>query len=256
MATATSQNGWTVIPSGTDKRLVKIPRILGRVRKGDVATIFTDLVTYFDENIEDVDQGKDDWGYAFRSIRGQSSGYSNHASATAVDINAMQHPLGASGTFSRKQTEKIRAMLRNRYLNKVRWGGDYRGRKDEMHFEIDGNAADLRKVVAHLKKINGKRIYSTSVRDLLANAKAKAPRPKSNDVLRLQRLLRHAGCMSTPAILLERGKYGPLTRAAVREAQLKAGFTGSDADGYIGLSTLKWLAKRAEGTKFETRAVQ
>ena len=256
MATATSQNGWTVIPSGTDRRLVKIPRILGRVRKGDVATIFADLVTYFDEHVEDVDQGEDDWGYAFRSIRGQSSGYSNHASATAVDINATQHPLGASGTFSRKQTDKIRAMLRNRYLNKVRWGGDYRGRKDEMHFEIDGNAADLRKVVAHLKKINGKRIYSTSVRELLANAKAKAPRPKSNDVLRLQRLLRNAGCMSTPAILLERGKYGPLTRQAVRTAQLKAGFTGSDADGYIGLSTLKWLAKRAEGTKAETRVVR
>ena len=255
MATATSQNGWTVIPSGTDKRLVKIPRILGRVRKGDVAVIFEDLVTYFDEHVEDVDQGEDDWGYAFRSIRGASTGYSNHASATAVDINAMRHPLGASGTFTRKQAGKIRAMLRDRYLNKVRWGGDYRGRKDEMHFEIDGSAADLRKVVAHLKKINGKRIYSTSVRELLSNAKAKAPRPKSNDVLRLQRLLRNAGCMSTPAILLERGKYGPLTRQAVRTAQLKAGFTGSDADGYIGLSTLKWLAKRAEGTSVETRAV-
>ena len=255
MATATSQNGWTVIPSGTDERLVRIPRILGRVRKGDVAVIFTDLVTYFDENIEDVDQGEDDWGYAFRSIRGASTVYSNHASATAVDINATRHPLGASGTFSRKQTEKIRAMLRDRYLNKVRWGGDYRGRKDEMHFEINGSAADLRKVVAHLNKIDGRWIYSTSVRKLLANAKAKDPRPKSNDVLRLQRLLRNAGCMSTQAILLEKGKYGPRTRAAVRKAQLKAGFTGTDADGYIGLSTLKWLAERAKGTSVETKAV-
>ena len=57
MASVTSQNGWPVIPSGTDRRLVKIPKIIGRVRKGDVATIFTDLVTYFDENIEDVDKG-------------------------------------------------------------------------------------------------------------------------------------------------------------------------------------------------------
>ena len=255
MATATSQNGWTVIPSGTDKRLVKIPRILGRVRKGDVATIFTDLVTYFDEHVEDVDQGEDDWGYAFRSIRGQSSGYSNHASATAVDINAMQHPLGASGTFSRKQADKIRAMLRDRYLNKVRWGGDYRGRKDEMHFEIDGNAADLRKVVAHLKKINGKRIYTTSLKRLLANAKAKAPRPKSNDVIRLQRLLKKADCMSTSAAKRERGKYGPLTRQAVHLAQRKAGYA-DQASGYIGIRTLRWLAKRAEGTSVETRVVK
>ena len=255
MATATSQNGWTVIPSGTDKRLVRIPKILGRVRKGDVAIIFTDLVTYFDEHIEDVDKGEDDWGYAYRSIRGASTWYSNHASATAVDINATRHPLGASGTFTRKQADKIRAMLRNRYLNKVRWGGDYRGRKDEMHFEINGSAADLRKVVAHLKKLNGKKVYKTSVKRLLDNAKAKTPRPKSNDVIRLQRLLKHADCMSTSAAKRERGKYGPLTRQAVRTAQRKAGYA-DQASGYIGIRVLRWLAKRAEGTSIETRVVK
>lgn len=99
------------------------------------------------------------------------------------------------------------------------------------------------------------KIHKTSVARLLANAKSKAPRAKSNDVLRLQRLLRNAGCMSTPAIMLERGKYGPRTRAAVRKAQLKAGFRGGDADGYIGISTLTWLAKRAKGTSVETKAV-
>lgn len=255
MASATSQNGWTVIPSGTDSLLVKIPKIIGRVRKGDVATIFTDLVTYFDEHIEDVDKGEDEWGYAFRSIRGQSSGYSNHASGTAIDLNATQHPLGVRGTFTREQTKKIRAMLEDRYLNKIRWGGDYRGRKDEMHFEINGSAADLRKVVAHLKRLNGKKVYKTSVKRLLANAKSVTPRKKSNDVLRLQRLLRHSGFMSTSAITLEKGKYGPRTRQAVSKAQRKAGFSGAGADGYIGISTLKYLAKRAEGTSVETRAV-
>ena len=255
MASVTSQNGWPVIPSGTDPRLVKIPKIIGRVRKGDVATIFTDLVTYFDENIEDVDKGEDEWGYSYRTIRGTSTEYSNHASATAVDINAMQHPLGVSGTFTLEQTKKIRAMLKDRYLNKIRWGGDYKGRKDEMHFEINGSAADLRKVVAHLKRLNGKKVYKTSVKRLLANAKSVTPRKKSNDVLRLQRLLRHLGFMSTSEIMLEEGKYGPKTRQAVSKAQRKAGFSGSDADGYIGISTLKYLAKRAEGTSVETRAV-
>lgn len=104
-------------------------------------------------------------------------------------------------------------------------------------------------------KRTGKRIYSTSVKRLLSNAKSKAPRKSSNDVIRLQRLLRNADCMSTPAILLERGKYGPRTRAAVQKAQRRAGFSGRDADGYIGLSTLKWLAAKAKGTSVETKAV-
>lgn len=103
-------------------------------------------------------------------------------------------------------------------------------------------------------KRTGKRIYSTSVKRLLANAKSKAPRKSSNDVIRLQRLLRNADCMSTPAIKRERGKYGPRTRQAVHLAQRKAGY-GSQASGYIGIRTLKWLAKKAKGTSVETKAV-
>lgn len=99
------------------------------------------------------------------------------------------------------------------------------------------------------------KVYSTSVKRLLANAKSKAPRPKSNHVIRLQRLLRHADCMSTSAIKRERGKYGPMTRQAVHLAQRKAGY-GAQASGYIGIRTLKWLAKRAKGTSVETRAVR
>lgn len=104
------------------------------------------------------------------------------------------------------------------------------------------------------KALADSRIYSTSVKRLLANAKSKAPRPKSNDVIRLQRLLRHADCMSTSAVKRERGKYGPLTRQAVHLAQRKAGY-GAQASGYIGIRTLRWLAKRAKGTSVETKAV-
>lgn len=103
-------------------------------------------------------------------------------------------------------------------------------------------------------KRTGKRIYTTSVKRLIANAKSKAPRAKSNDVIRLQRLLRNAACMSTPAIKRERGKYGPRTRQAVHLAQRKAGY-GGQASGYIGIRTLRWLAKRAKGTSVETKAV-
>lgn len=104
------------------------------------------------------------------------------------------------------------------------------------------------------KALADSKVYSTSVKRLIANAKSKAPRAKSNDVLRLQRLLRNADCMSTPAIKRERGKYGPRTRQAVHLAQRKAGY-GSQASGYIGIRTLRWLAKKAKGTSAETKAV-
>ncbi|WP_282946935.1 M15 family metallopeptidase [Cellulomonas endometrii] len=132
---ATSQNGWPVIESGTDPRLVAIPKIAGRVRVGEVAQIFTYLVTRFDAEVEDVDRGADEWGHAYRAIRGATT-YSNHASGTAIDLNATQHPLGAVGTFTTAQVAAIRRILAD-LGGVVRWGGDYSGRKDEMHFEIN-----------------------------------------------------------------------------------------------------------------------
>src|SRR5690606_27057234 len=87
---------------------------------------------------EDIDNARgalDDWGYAERPIRG-SSVISNHASGTAIDLNATKHPLGASGTFTSTQVTRIREILAVT-RNHVRWGGDYTGRKDEMHFEIN-----------------------------------------------------------------------------------------------------------------------
>jgi hypothetical protein len=56
----TSENGWAGIESGSDERLVRIPKIIGRVRGGDVAVILTDLVEQFDTHVEDVDLGADD----------------------------------------------------------------------------------------------------------------------------------------------------------------------------------------------------
>src|SRR5699024_11367681 len=73
------------------------------------------------------------WGYAERKIRGGAS-LSNHASGTAIDLNAPRHYLGARGTFTKKQVRAIRKILSD-VGGVIRWGGDYRNRKDEMHFE-------------------------------------------------------------------------------------------------------------------------
>jgi hypothetical protein len=89
----------------------------------------------FHKLIEPIDEGAlDDWGYAFRPIRGQTEKLSNHASGSAIDLNAPRHPLNAIGTFPPEKVPMIRALAKKYGL---RWGGDYLYRKDEMHFELD-----------------------------------------------------------------------------------------------------------------------
>ena len=148
---ATSQNGWEAIPSGSDKRLTTTPKIIGRVLAGDVETIFAALIAFIDKNVEDIDKGKDDWGYAYRPIAGQTSGFSNHASATAIDLNAQLHPLGAVGTWSDKEMKLINDFLRYQLDGVVRWGANYAGRKDEMHFEINASSASVKRVAERLR---------------------------------------------------------------------------------------------------------
>lgn len=138
----TSQNRWPVYTSGSHSDLVVLPRVTGRVRGGSVATILGYISDEFHKRVEPV--RKDwSWGYAYRPIRNATSGYSNHASATAIDLNAPEHPLGARNTFSAAQVREIRKILAE-VGGLVRWGGDYFSRGDEMHFEINVPPSDPR----------------------------------------------------------------------------------------------------------------
>jgi hypothetical protein len=102
----------------------------------------------FHELIEPIDEGTlDDWGYAYRDVRGSTSTLSNHSSGTAIDLNATQHPLGKVGTFPAAKVPMIRALAKKYGLL---WGGDYRNRKDEMHFEVTLTPA---KAAALIKKL-------------------------------------------------------------------------------------------------------
>lgn len=157
-----SQNGWSVVPAGATPettpsgqprcRKVWLPG-LGKfiyLRDGIVSLLMADLILTFNARVEKINGPVlDDWGYALREIR-ESDDTSNHASATAADLNAIRHPLGAVDTFTPIQRFKIRRMLKRRYKGVVRWGGDYNGRKDEMHFEIVGDHDAVRKVALSL----------------------------------------------------------------------------------------------------------
>ena len=142
---STSQNGWPVYTSSAG--LEPLSWITGRVRPGAVHKIFDYLARRFNAEVERVTVGHS-WGYAYRAIRGATT-ISNHASATAIDLNAPKHPLGAVNTFSSAERAAIRRILRD-LDGVVRWGGDYAGRKDEMHFEINASSAAVAKVAARL----------------------------------------------------------------------------------------------------------
>jgi hypothetical protein len=140
MATAkVSQNGWTILTSPPPKQLVPGTNVYLNVRPGPSGDLLLYVASRFDQIVEDIDQARaapiDDGAWNYRPIAG-STVISNHASATAVDLNWTKHPLGAIGTFSKNQVAAIQEILTETF-GAVRWGGDYTGRKDEMHFEIN-----------------------------------------------------------------------------------------------------------------------
>lgn len=146
-----SQNGWPASNDPTELAIVN-RRVPGTTRKLRVAEAAAPLLISFardfHKQVEEIDEGQhDDWGYAFREIRGSTTTLSNHASGTAIDLNATKHPLGAEGTFLPEQAKTIRRLCRKYGL---RWGGDYRNRKDEMHFEIALNPAQVRNLIRQL----------------------------------------------------------------------------------------------------------
>lgn len=146
----TSQNGW---PAGSASAIGVRPFVVagvsfpGGVKDGDVATVLRYVMERFHTRVEPL-RGGWCWGYANRDIRGSGT-TSNHASGTATDANAPLHPLGKRGTFSSAQVREIRAILAE-VDHVVRWGGDYSGRPDEMHFEINASAAKVAGVAARL----------------------------------------------------------------------------------------------------------
>lgn len=164
-----SQNGY----SANDVNLTQNATIPGttrkiRVRKGPAGELLLWFAGQFDKLVEDIEAGQlDDWGYAERPIKGGTA-LSNHASGTAIDLNAPKHPLGARGTFSKAQVDRIHGLL-NKAQGCIRWGGDYSGRADEMHFEINKNESACAKALvavtlgdtnmASLEEIQGKLDY-------------------------------------------------------------------------------------------------
>lgn len=107
----------------------------------DVYTVFKWLAEQLHERVEPIVKSDwhqaDDWGYSYRENRNDPNSLSCHASGTAIDYNATRHPNGVStrSTFTSAQVQEIHDIL-DELDGVIRWGGDYTGTPDAMHFEI------------------------------------------------------------------------------------------------------------------------
>lgn len=166
----TSQNHWPALErSGNKLHTWVIPAKNGAIslvlRNGSAGFILAYVALRIAETVAALfGKTADDWGYAYRPVRGYSTTLSNHSSGTAMDLNATQHPLGKVGTWTAKQAMRIHLILAFKPLGKVvRWGGDYHGRKDEMHFEIVADLTTCERVAKALAKTpRGKRLLAVN----------------------------------------------------------------------------------------------
>jgi hypothetical protein len=148
-----SQNGWPVDPP-RGARTIPGTNVRVTVANGPAGDVLMNVLGQVSARVENAGMNStkgeaDDWGYANRNVR-DGGDVSNHASATAVDINATRHPLGKRGTFTPAQVAEIHKILAENG-NVVRWGGDYNGRVDEMHFEINATPAEVAAAAERLK---------------------------------------------------------------------------------------------------------
>ena len=214
---ARSQNGWVANDrSLVSSRLIPGSSVRVTVRDGAAGDVLLYVASQVDQRVEDIDNARgalDDWGYAERPIRGGRA-LSNHASGTAIDLNATKHPLARRGTFTREQVGEIHRIL-DEVGHVVRWGGDYRGRADEMHFEINDTPERVAAVAARL---------TTRETDMLRRG------DQGPDVEWLQDRLNVVLDGKKDGRLRRDGDYGGNTADAVAAAKKTLGWADDDGD--------------------------
>lgn len=168
-----SQNGWPVLDAD-QIRVWALPDRNGKplrypggdivqlpLARGAAGFILAHTALWYHERVESLTTQRqhDEWGWAPRDIRGSST-ISNHASGTAMDLNATLHPMGVP-TLNTMTHEKVATIHRHlRWLRVLRWGGDYVTRPDAMHWEVDASPARVRLRVARLLLTKrGRRIH-------------------------------------------------------------------------------------------------
>jgi hypothetical protein len=136
-----AQNGWPVVDRvKLDQGPFHGITFPNGILAGDVGIIARWQLRRYVADVEPLRAGQC-WGWLVKKIDGGGS-YSNHSAGCAWDINAQRHPMGRppSASMTARQISACRVIVHDSG-NVLRWGGDYTGRKDTMHWEVVGSVA-------------------------------------------------------------------------------------------------------------------
>lgn len=120
-------------------RVTVRPAIIDAVRALNACLIAADYRT----------RAADTGAYACRQKVG-GGGWSNHSYGIALDINWRSNPYGPRlvTDMPRSMVEAIKAIKTNSGARVWGWGGDWRGNKDAMHFEVICSPRDVASGIA------------------------------------------------------------------------------------------------------------
>jgi hypothetical protein len=152
-----SQNGWPVLDRD-DLHWFTAAGQRFAAANADAATIAAYLIERFNAEVEPIHGTvMDDWSYAVRNVRGSATFVSNHASASAWDLNATRHPRGVHGTFSKAELRAIQRILADITDDSgdrvVRFGGDFTTVVDSMHFEINAGPRSVHQAAEKIRAL-------------------------------------------------------------------------------------------------------
>jgi hypothetical protein len=191
--------------------------------------------------------------YNCRPIAGTSKP-SNHSWGLAIDINWNDNPY--SYTFHSEIPPKVVAMWNDCGWY---WGGFYSNRHDTMHFEYVGKPSDVASDTAQARKYNlgastptsapttsNKTVVTATALAKAANVDpesetGKPPAGTKDQVDVVEEALVKEGFLAKE---YADGLFGSKTVAAYKKWQQKLGYSGSDADGIPGFSSLKKLGDK------------
>lgn len=145
-----SYNGWPVVDqSAIVPMVVAGVEFPGGVLAGDVAIVLTAFAQWWHETIEPLKAG-DCWGYEVRADTNDPNLISCHASGTAIDLNAPDHPNGGSqyAGLGLGQVNAINAKVAE--IGCLYWGANFTGVHDPMHIEIQGSAGAVKDAAMRL----------------------------------------------------------------------------------------------------------
>ena len=172
----TTDNGWPASPTLRIRPLVVAgePFTPGVLDDDAVYTVLRYVAEQLHARVEPIVRSDwhqaDDWGFYYKPNANNPSQLSRHSGGIAFDYNATRHPNGVptSRTFTPAQIAEVHKIL-DEVENVVRWGGDYNGTPDAMHFEIDAGPIAVAAVAAKLNSPTEEDYMATTEAEKLLN---------------------------------------------------------------------------------------